>query len=104
MLRECVGLGRKVLAALMKAGCTCLELAAHAERRPNSPTQPGVRDANTLRHEMLHALSNYLYDRRSGLVKAASYAGGVYVVSQYVSERLGDVREKVVQDRQAREK
>lgn len=53
---------------------------------------------------MLHALSNYFYDRRNGFVKVASYAGSVYLASQYVAERLGDVREKVTQDRQAREK
>ena len=53
---------------------------------------------------MLHTLSHYFYDRRKGFIKAASYVGSVYLASQYVAEQLAEVREKVVQDRQAREK
>lgn len=53
---------------------------------------------------MLHSLTGFFYDRRKGFAKAASYVGSVYLASQYVAERLGEVREKVVQDRQAREK
>ncbi|OBZ77019.1 Peroxisomal biogenesis factor 3 [Grifola frondosa] len=52
---------------------------------------------------MLHALAKYFHERRRGLTRAASYVGGVYLIGRYVADRLEDVRNKVIQDRLARE-
>ncbi|KAI0786964.1 Peroxin-3 [Abortiporus biennis] len=52
---------------------------------------------------MLHAVTNYFYERRRGLARTAGYAGGVWLIGKYISGRLGEVRDKVIQDRQARE-
>ncbi|KAI0061109.1 hypothetical protein BV25DRAFT_1917083 [Artomyces pyxidatus] len=52
---------------------------------------------------MLNSVTNYFYERRRGFVKAAGVAGGVYLVGRYVGERLRDMRDKVVQERAARE-
>ncbi|PCH36826.1 hypothetical protein WOLCODRAFT_140595 [Wolfiporia cocos MD-104 SS10] len=41
--------------------------------------------------------------RSSKLRRAAGFLGGAYLVGQYVLERLGDVRERVMQERLARE-
>lgn len=53
---------------------------------------------------MLHALTNYIAERRRGLTKVVAYAGSAYLIGRYVSHSLQDVREGVVQDRIAREK
>lgn len=53
---------------------------------------------------MLFGLPEYLYERRTGLKRAAGYVGGVYLVGRYVVERLDEIREKVVEDRTARDK
>ncbi|TFK52868.1 Peroxin-3 [Heliocybe sulcata] len=52
---------------------------------------------------MLDSTRKYVSDRRKGLTKAAGYAGGLYLLSQYVSARIEDFREKVKQERAARE-
>lgn len=53
---------------------------------------------------MFNALGNYVHDRRRGLTKAAAYVGGAYFIGRYVSERLEDVRNSILQERGAREK
>ncbi|KAI0767564.1 Peroxin-3 [Fomes fomentarius] len=52
---------------------------------------------------MFNALGNYVHDRRRGLTKAAAYVGGAYFIGRYVSERLEDVRNSILQERGARE-
>ncbi|KAI0049914.1 hypothetical protein FA95DRAFT_1488242 [Auriscalpium vulgare] len=52
---------------------------------------------------MLNSVTNFFYERRRGFAKAAGVSGGVYLVGRYVSSRLKDVRDRVVQERAARE-
>ncbi|PIL28704.1 transporter [Ganoderma sinense ZZ0214-1] len=52
---------------------------------------------------MFHALGNYFHERRRGLTKVAGYVGGAYMIGRYVSERLDDVRNSILQERAARE-
>ncbi|KAH7920033.1 hypothetical protein BV22DRAFT_1199197 [Leucogyrophana mollusca] len=49
---------------------------------------------------MLDSARKYFYERRHGLV---GLLGGGYVVSQYVNERLEEVKDKVVRERLARD-
>lgn len=53
---------------------------------------------------MFHALGNYFHERRRGLTKVAGYVGGAYMIGRYVSGRLDDVRNSIIQERAAREK
>jgi peroxin-3 len=53
--------------------------------------------------KMLQSIGNYFYERRAGYLKAASVAGGLYMAGRYVSDRLEDMRRKVVEERYARE-
>ena len=53
---------------------------------------------------MLNSLGTYVYERRGGLKRVAGYVGGTYAVSRYIVERLGEVRDSMVQDRLARDK
>ncbi|THH26408.1 hypothetical protein EUX98_g7781 [Antrodiella citrinella] len=52
---------------------------------------------------MLYSLGAYLYERRRGITKVAGYVGGTLAVSRYVAEKLGEVRDTMVQDRLARD-
>ncbi|KAI0265276.1 Peroxin-3 [Gloeopeniophorella convolvens] len=52
---------------------------------------------------MLNTVSNYLYDRRARLAKTAGVVGGLYLAGQYAMARIDDVRERIVQERTARE-
>ncbi|TFY75166.1 hypothetical protein EWM64_g8847 [Hericium alpestre] len=52
---------------------------------------------------MFSAMSSYLYDRRKGLAKTAGFVGGAYLVGRYVMQRLEDVRNRVMEQRAARE-
>ncbi|KAH9903279.1 Peroxin-3 [Cubamyces lactineus] len=52
---------------------------------------------------MFNALGNYFSERRRGLSKAAGYVGGAYFIGRYVSARLEDVRNSILQERAARE-
>lgn len=51
---------------------------------------------------MIESAKNYLYDRRRGLSKTVGILGGVYLVGRYISERLEEVKEKVIQEKSAR--
>lgn len=53
---------------------------------------------------MLQSIANYFYDRRRGLAKTAGIFGGTYLVGRYVSARLEEVKEKVMQERLARDR
>jgi hypothetical protein len=55
-------------------------------------------------HSMLQSMKTYVYERRRGLGKSAAVVGGVYLVGRYVTERLEEVRDKVVQDQIARDR
>ncbi|TFL07686.1 Peroxin-3 [Pterulicium gracile] len=46
---------------------------------------------------------NAVYSRRKGIVKTAGTIGGVYVASRFISQRLDDMRQSVVQEKVARE-
>jgi peroxin-3 len=50
------------------------------------------------------SIRDYVYDRRRGLATALGLAGGIYLLGQYVGGRLEEIRDKVIQDRAAREK
>jgi len=45
-----------------------------------------------------------VYDRRKGLAKFAGVVGGAYLAGHYAIQRLEEVREKVVQERTAKDK
>ena len=53
---------------------------------------------------MFNALGSYFSERRRGLSKAAGYVGGAYFIGRYVSARLEDVRNTILQERAARDK
>ncbi|KAI0634392.1 Peroxin-3 [Trametes polyzona] len=52
---------------------------------------------------MFDALGNYLGERRRALTKATAYVGSAYFLGRYISARLEDVRNTLVQERVARE-
>ncbi|KAI0657624.1 Peroxin-3 [Cubamyces menziesii] len=52
---------------------------------------------------MFNALGSYFSERRRGLSKAAGYVGGAYFIGRYVSARLEDVRNTILQERAARD-
>jgi hypothetical protein len=53
---------------------------------------------------MLQSLAGYAYERRRGLAKTCGVVGGVYLVGRYVVNRLEEVRDKVIQERVARDR
>jgi peroxin-3 len=53
---------------------------------------------------MIQTVSNYFYDRRRGLTKTAGILGGAYLVGRYVRDRLEEVKDKVMQERLARDR
>lgn len=53
---------------------------------------------------MFSSIRAYVSNRKRGLATAAGFVGGLYLLGQYVIGRLEEVRDKVVQDRAAREK
>lgn len=52
---------------------------------------------------MMESITNYLYNRRKGFTKTVGVFGGAYLITRYVSERLEEVKEKVMQERLARD-
>ncbi|KII91963.1 hypothetical protein PLICRDRAFT_173744 [Plicaturopsis crispa FD-325 SS-3] len=52
---------------------------------------------------MLKSVKTYVYDRRGGLAKTTGVVAGAYLVGRYVVERLEEVKEKVMEDRIARD-
>lgn len=53
---------------------------------------------------MLQSLTGYVYEHRRGLVKTGGIVGGLYLVGRYVADRVEEVRDKVTQERIARDK
>jgi peroxin-3 len=53
---------------------------------------------------MLQPLTGYVYERRHGLTKAAGVAGAFYLIGYYVKDRLEEIRDKVNEQRAARER
>ncbi|KAI0305299.1 Peroxin-3 [Multifurca ochricompacta] len=52
---------------------------------------------------MLNSVSNYVYEKRTKLSRAAGVIGGLYLVGQYASARITDTRDRILEDRIARE-
>jgi len=52
---------------------------------------------------MLDSVSNYLSERRKGFVRSAGVVGGLYLVGQYATARVADMRATVLEKRVARE-
>ncbi|TFK31913.1 Peroxin-3-domain-containing protein [Crucibulum laeve] len=52
---------------------------------------------------MLESVKTYIYDRRNGLSKTAGVVGGLYVAKRYISDRLEEVKDKMEQERSARD-
>ena len=48
---------------------------------------------------MFRSLRDYIYDHRRPVTVVAGFLGGAYLVGRYVVDRLGEVREQVVQER-----
>jgi peroxin-3 len=53
---------------------------------------------------MFQSLGRYIYDRRKGLFKTAGVIGTLYVSGKYILQRLEEVKESVLTERNAREK
>ena len=53
---------------------------------------------------MFNSVTNYVYDRRKRLARTAGVVGGLYLVGQYASARIADMRDRVQEERLAREK
>lgn len=53
---------------------------------------------------MIHTVKNYFYDRRKGFAKTAGVIGGFYLVKRYVTDRLEEAKEKVMEEQQARDR
>lgn len=81
-------------------------------QRPLVPSVPHHTDATTINNfniihpltKMFGSITNYFYNRRRGFAKAAGFVGGAYLVGRYVLDRLAEVRERVMQERAARDK
>ncbi|EJD42092.1 Peroxin-3 [Auricularia subglabra TFB-10046 SS5] len=52
---------------------------------------------------MFPSIRRYVYDRRRGLALTAGVVGSVYLLGRYVVARLEEIRDKVLQDRAARD-
>ncbi|KAG5642120.1 hypothetical protein DXG03_003591 [Asterophora parasitica] len=52
---------------------------------------------------MFTAVKSFVSERRRGFTKAAAIAGGVYVVRGYVRDRLDEVKDRLEQERMARD-
>lgn len=53
---------------------------------------------------MLDSVSNYLYERRTKFAHTAGIAGGLYLVGQYATASIANMRDTVLEQRAAREK
>jgi len=53
---------------------------------------------------MFSAVGNYIYNRRRGLLKTAGIVGTLYIAGKYVLQRLEEVKEAVLTERNAKEK
>lgn len=53
---------------------------------------------------MFTSIKTYVSDRRSGVAKIAAAAGGFHVVKGYIRDRLEEVKDRLEQERVARDK
>jgi peroxin-3 len=53
---------------------------------------------------MFDSVTNYVYERRKRLARTAGVVGGLYLAGRYASARIADMRDRVREDRSAREK
>ena len=53
---------------------------------------------------MPNFVSNYFYERRAKFARSAGVVGGLYLVGQYASARIADMRASVQEQRAARDK
>jgi peroxin-3 len=53
---------------------------------------------------MLDSVSNYFYERRGGFARLTSYSGALYLAGTYAKDRLEEVKDRVLQERKARDK
>jgi len=53
---------------------------------------------------MFSSIGKYIYDRRRGLLKSAGVVGALYIAGKYVLQRLEEVKEAVLTERNAKEK
>ncbi|EJU01369.1 hypothetical protein DACRYDRAFT_116545 [Dacryopinax primogenitus] len=51
---------------------------------------------------MFTKIKNYVYERRNAIGAVAGVAAGVYVVKEYISDRLAELREGVMEDMEAK--
>ncbi|EIN14632.1 hypothetical protein PUNSTDRAFT_140873 [Punctularia strigosozonata HHB-11173 SS5] len=52
---------------------------------------------------MLRRLGDYVYERRQGLLRTGGVVAGVYLAGSYVAESVSELRDRMVQERNARE-
>lgn len=53
---------------------------------------------------MLTSVKTFVSNRQKGLVKTAGIVGGLYLGRQYIRDRLDEVKEKLEEERVARDK
>lgn len=54
--------------------------------------------------KMFGSIGSYLYDRRRGLLKSAGVIGTLYLAGKYAIQRLEEIKEAVLTERNAKEK
>lgn len=53
---------------------------------------------------MLSSVKQYVSEKRATFSKAAGVVGSVYLAGKYVSDRLEETREQLMQERSAKDK
>jgi peroxin-3 len=53
---------------------------------------------------MFGSIGSYIYDRRRGLLKSAGVIGTLYLAGKYAIQRLEEIKEAVITERNAKEK
>ena len=71
-------------------------------RNPN-PSLKERTDTEPIIKPEMPSLNGRVDDRRHTLAKTGAIAGGIYLAGRYVADRLEEVRDKVMQERMARE-
>lgn len=53
---------------------------------------------------MFDGVKTYIYERRAGLSKATAITCSIYMVRRYITERLQEIKDKLEEERVARDK